>query len=135
VSAENVSSARRILAAVAGRELDVLLDRVHPRVKWQSFFAVLSESGEYTGHDGMRQYVSDLHEAFEYLRTEVGDMLDAGNVVVGLGKIHYRGKGSGVETDSAAGWVFKFSDGKLLQFRAFRDPEQALERVGLWSSG
>jgi hypothetical protein len=27
--------------------------------------------------------------------------------------------------------VFTFSDGKLLKFRAFRDPEQALERVGL----
>jgi ketosteroid isomerase-like protein len=27
--------------------------------------------------------------------------------------------------------VFRFRDGKLLRFRAFRDPEQALEAVGL----
>ena len=58
-------------------------------------------------------------------------MLDAGDLIVGLGTIHYRGKGSGVETESAAGWVFRFRDGKLVQFRAFRDPEEALARLGL----
>ena len=111
MSRENVASAIRIMTAIERRDLDLVLDLVHPQVRWQSFFAALSESGEYTGHDGMRQYMTDLHDAFEYLHPEVGDMLDAGDVVVGLGKIHYRGRGSGVETESAAGWVFTFGDG------------------------
>jgi ketosteroid isomerase-like protein len=131
VSTENVKAARRILAALAQREFDALRDLSHPDVRWRSFFAALLEGGEYQGHDGLQQYTDDLHEAFEYLRPEVRDMLDAGDLVVGLGTIHFRGRGSGVETESAAGWLFKFKDGKLLRFRAFRDPEQALERVGL----
>ncbi len=53
--------------------------------------------------------MSDLNEAFEWLRPEVGDLLDAGDLVVGVGRIYYRGKGSGVE----------------------RDPGYALEAVGL----
>ena len=76
--------------AIGGQDLDQLLERLHPEVRWQSFFAALSLRGEYTGHDGMRQYMTDLYEAFEYLRPEIGDMLDAGNVVVGLGRIYYR---------------------------------------------
>jgi ketosteroid isomerase-like protein len=131
VSQNNVDAANRILFAVAQRELEALLAMADPEVRWQSFFAALSEDGEYHGHDGLRKYMSDLHETFEYLHPEVRDMLDADNLVVGLGTIRYRGKGSGVETDASAGWVFKFRAGKLLQFRAFRDPGQALERVGL----
>lgn len=135
MSPENVDTARRILTALGDRDLDVLTQLAHQDARWRSFFAALSLAGEYRGQDGLRQYMSDLNEAFEYLRPEVADMLDAGNLVVGLGKIHYRGRGSGVETESAAGWIFKFMDGKLFQFRAFRNPEQALERVGLDESG
>jgi ketosteroid isomerase-like protein len=131
MSAENVATARRILIALGRRELDALVDLSHPDARWRSFFAAFLEGGEYHGHVGLRQYMADLDEAFDYLRPEVVDMLDAGDVIVGLGKIHYRGRGSGVETESAAGWVLKFKDDKLLQFRAFRDPEQALEKVGL----
>jgi ketosteroid isomerase-like protein len=131
VSRENVEAARRILDALSRREVDELLNLSRPDARWRSFFAAFLEGGEYQGHDGLRQYMRDLREAFEYLRADVRDLLDAGDLVVGLGTIHYRGRGSGVETESAAGWVFRFAEGKLLQFRAFRDPEQALERVGL----
>jgi ketosteroid isomerase-like protein len=134
MSAENVATARRILIALGRRELDALVDLSHPDARWRSFFAAFLEGGEYHGHVGLRQYMADLHEAFEHLTPEVADMLDGGDLIVGLGKIHYRGRGSGVEAESPAGWVFKFRDGKLLQFRAFRDPEQALARVGLEAS-
>ena len=61
--------------------------------------------GMYRGHDRMRQYVSDLSEAFEHLRPEPTDLLDAGDIVIGVGVIHYRGRESGVETGSAiASW-------------------------------
>jgi ketosteroid isomerase-like protein len=132
MSRENVEAAREIIAAISCRDLSRLLELTDPEIEWRSFFAALSsEAGEYRGHEGMRRYIGDLNEVFEWLRPEVGDLLDAGDLVVGHGRIYYRGKGSGVETDSPAGWVFRFRDSKLLRFRAFRDPEQALEAVGL----
>lgn len=134
MSTENVTLARRILAALGRRDLNTLLALSHPDVRWRSFFAALLEGGEYHGHEDLRHYLGDLHEAFEYLRPEIADLLDAGDIVVGVGKINYRGRGSGVETETPAGWVFKFKDVKLIEFRAFRDPEQALERVGLMPS-
>jgi ketosteroid isomerase-like protein len=131
MSRENVEAARQVLIAVSRRDLSRLLDLTDADIEWRSFFAALSETGEYHGHDGVREYLSDLNEAFEWIHPEPGDLLDAGDVVVGLGRVHYRGRGIGVETDSPAGWVFRFRDGRLLRFRAFRDPEQALEAVGL----
>jgi ketosteroid isomerase-like protein len=130
MSRENVELARQLLDAVARRDLSRLIALTDPDVEWRSFFA-LGEGGVYRGHDRMRQYVHDLSEAFEHLRPEPTDLLDAGDIVVGVGRIHYRGRESGVETESPAGWMFKFRGGKVVCFRAFREPEQALETVGL----
>ena len=47
-----------------------------------------------------------------------------------VGRIHYRGKASGVEAESKSGYILKFRDGRLLRFRPFREPEAALEAVG-----
>ena len=118
------------MKAVGARDLTTLLELSHPDVEWRSFFA-LAESGEYRGHEGMREYVRDLAETWETLEVAVADLLEAGSVVVGVGRIHYRGRGSGIDSESAAGWVFKFRDDRLVLFRAFSDPEQALERLGL----
>jgi hypothetical protein len=73
----------------------------------------------------------ELSDAWEIGRAEVDDALGVGNVAVLVGRIHYRGKGSGVESESSAGWMMKFRRGKVICFRAFREPEQALEAVGL----
>jgi ketosteroid isomerase-like protein len=105
------------------------LQAMDPEVEWHSFFAELGEEGVYRGHDAMRQYVSDLNDAWEIVRPDVDDGLAVGDVVVLVGRVHYRGKASGVETDSSAGWLFKFRDGKVFYFRAFREPEQALGAV------
>lgn len=78
----------------------------------------------------MRQYAHDLSEAWEFVRAEVEDGVVSGEVAVLVGRIHFRGKESGVEMDPPAGWMLQFRDGKVLAFRAFRDPHEALARVG-----
>ena len=62
---------------------------------------------------------------------EPDDGIGVGDIELLVGRIHYRGKASGVETASPAGWMFKFRDGKVLRFRAFREPEHVLEVAGL----
>jgi hypothetical protein len=67
----------------------------------------------------------------DVLRTEVDDVLVAGDVVLVVGRLRFRGKGSGVETEASAGYVARLSGGKLAYMRAFREPEQALLAMGL----
>jgi ketosteroid isomerase-like protein len=129
MSQENVELAQRVMQALGRRDADELVRLADSEVEWHSFFA-LTEGG-YRGHAGTRQYTSDLGDAFDVGVAEVDDGLGIGNVVVLVGRLRYRGKGSGVESATATGWILKFRDGKVTYFRAFRDPEHALAEAGL----
>jgi ketosteroid isomerase-like protein len=102
-----------------------------PDVEWHSFFALGQEGGMYRGHDGTEQYIRDLGDALESSVAEVEDAIGVGDVVVLIGRIRSRGRGSGAETDTPAGWMLKFRDRRLARFRAFREPGRALESLGL----
>jgi ketosteroid isomerase-like protein len=131
MSQETVKLSRQVLDALSRRDLPRLIALADPEVEWHSFFALGESGGVYRGHNGTRQYMSDLDDAWEIGRADVDDALGVGDVAVFVGRIHFRGKGSGVESESPAGWMLKFRDGKLLCFRAFRDPEQVLGALGL----
>ena len=126
-----VELARQVMDTLSRGDYSRLIEMTDPEVEWRSFFAQLGEGGVYRGHDGMRRYVSDLSDAWEIVRADVEDVLGVGDVAVLIGRIHFRGRGSGVETEDPAGWMLKFRDGKVVRFRAFRDPERAVEALGL----
>jgi ketosteroid isomerase-like protein len=130
--AETMDLARRLMDALSKHELDAMLDLSHPSVEWHSFFAALGHGsdGVYRGHEGTRQYVRDLDDAWDAVWAEVDDGVAVGEVALLVGRIHFRGKESGVETESATGWVLRFSGGKLIRFDAFRDPDQAIAGLG-----
>ena len=143
MSGENIETAgREIMEALGraaaevasgkpGQDLSRLIALSHPEVEWRSLFAQLGAGGVYYGHEGIRASVTEVVEAFEFLRVDVDDGLGIGDIAVLVGRLHYRGKGSGVENESPTGWVLKFREGKLIYFRAFREPAQAFETVGL----
>ncbi len=131
MSEETLKLARDVMGALSDGDFARLVALADPDVEWRSFFAELGEEGVYRGIDGMRRYVNDLSEAWEIVRADVDDGVGVGDVAVLVGRIHYRGKGSGAEDATPAGWMLKFRQGKVIRFRAFRDPEKALEAVGL----
>jgi ketosteroid isomerase-like protein len=130
MSREIFDLAVQALDALSRRDVSRLVALADPEVEWRSFFAI-GEGGVYRGHDGTRRYLSDLDDAFEVGRADVDDGLAIGDIAVLVDRIHYRGKASGVETETPTGWMLKFRDGKVLSFRAFREPKEALEAVGL----
>ena len=127
MSATNAQLAHDVIDAVERRDLDALIDLTDPQVEWHSAFAV---GGHYQGHEGMRRYVRDMKDAWEIVRLDVDHELGVDEVVIFVGRIHYRGKGSGVEDESQAGYVLRFRAGKVILFRPFRDPVEALASLG-----
>jgi ketosteroid isomerase-like protein len=123
--------ADEVMDALSRGDVEAMVGFADADVEWHSFFANLGEGGVYRGHPGTRRYASDLREAWDIVRADVDDMVVVGDVAVLVGRIHYRGKGSGIETETAAGWVLTFREGRLLRFRAFREPEAALAAVGM----
>ena len=130
MSQENMAVIKQVIDAIAKFDASRLIALTDPNVEWHSFFA-LGEEGVYRGHDAMRKYADDLKEAWDVLRVDIDDGMEAGDIALLVGRIHYRGRGSGVETDARTGWMFKFRDGRVLCFRAFREPEKVFEAIGL----
>jgi ketosteroid isomerase-like protein len=131
MSRENVELAVQVMDALGRRDISRVIALADPEVEWHSFFAELGDEGVYLGHEGTREYMRDLTEAWEIVRADIDDTLGVGDVAVLIGRIHYRGSYSGIETETAAGWMLKFRHGRVVCFRAFREPEQALEALGL----
>lgn len=131
MSRENVELAHQLVEAVARQDLSRLIELTDPEVEWHSFIAQLQEGGAYRGHDGIRQYVKDLNDAFEFLRLEIDQTLAVGAVVLVVGRLHYRGQGSGVASESLSGYMLKVRRGRAVFLRTFSEPEEAIEAVGL----
>ena len=131
MSEETLNLARAVMEALSQGDRVRLTALASPDVEWHSFFAELGEGGVYRGHEGTRRYLQDLAEAWEIVRADVDDGIAVGDVALLVGRIHYRGRGSGAETETPAGWMLKFRTGKVVRFRAFREPDKALEAAGL----
>ena len=129
--AGNIELAHRVIDAVEERDLATLIELSDPAVEWQSAFVVSGTGGAYVGHEGLREYVDDMNDAWEVVRLDVDEEIGVGEVVVFVGHIEVKGKGSGAENQSVAGYMLKFDDGRLVRFRPFREPEAALEAIGL----
>ena len=134
MSRENLELAHAAVDAVAQMDPARLVEITDPHVEWHSFLAQIGEGGVYRGHDGMRQYATDLREAWDTFQATVVDSLAVGDVVLLVSQLRYRGRGSGVDAESPAGHMIKIRNGKIVLMRSFRDPEKALEAVGRESS-
>ena len=82
MSETNVELARQVMDALARRDLSRVIALSDPGVEWHSFFAELGDEGVYRGHDGTRQYMRDLNDAWEVVRADVDETVGAGDVAV-----------------------------------------------------
>jgi ketosteroid isomerase-like protein len=130
-TAENLELVKRAFERwnAGDRELDY--DTIDPEVELHTPLG--STRGEpYRGHDGFRQWLSDIDDQFEVweLRPSEWRVLE-GDRVLGLGEIHARGRGSGIELDQPLAWLFSFKDGRLWRYEVFYDHDEALSKLGL----
>jgi ketosteroid isomerase-like protein len=133
MSQENVEAFKRFADANNRRDVEALLAELDADVEWQS--AVLGslggESTVHRGHDGVREMLRDLYEAFSEFKVSFYDIRDLGDRVVAIGRWITRGEGSGVETTPPLASVVDFRNGKAIRVRSYLDPNEALEAAGL----
>jgi ketosteroid isomerase-like protein len=131
MSQENIDLVSEVTEVIAQRNVERLIELTDPEVEWHSVFAGLGEGGVCRGHGGIRRYLSDLGDVWESMRMNIDQALSIGAVVLMVGRLHYHGRGSGVETEAPLGIVAKFRNGRIIYMRAFQEPEQAFLSVGL----
>src|SRR5262249_49633276 len=89
------------------------------------------EGRSYLGHDGLSRFVAEMSEEWEEIRFEIDEIHDAGERLVGFGRVQAQGRASGVEIDVPLGIVGVIRNKKFFYVRMYSDPAKALEAAGL----
>ena len=133
MSQENVEAFKRGLEAGNRGDVETLLEQLDPEVEWHSALHALlgGEQTVFRGHDGVRDMLRDLNDAFSEIHIEISEIRDLGERLVAIGHNRARGKASGAETETPLALVTEFKNGKTILVRGYLDPNEALEAVGL----
>jgi ketosteroid isomerase-like protein len=133
MSQENVEAFKRGLEAGNHGDVDTLLEELDPEVEWHSALHALmgGEQTVFRGHDGVREMMRDLNDAFDEICIEISEIRDLGDRLVAIGLTRTRGKASGVETETPLAFVTEVRNGKTISIQAYLDPKQALEAAEL----
>jgi ketosteroid isomerase-like protein len=81
----------------------------------------------YQGHDGIRQFMTDLADNWKTTALEVEEIREVGDRVIILGELKSVGAMTGVPVESAIGEVIEFKGDRIAEVRMFRDQAEALE--------
>jgi uncharacterized protein len=131
MSQENVERLRAAIDAYNREGPEAIIALLAPDIEW---IADRSDMGRvtYRGPDGVRKSFAELYEGFDRFGLEIDEMIDQGDQIVALGRMHARGRSTGVEAQIPLAIVFTVGqDGTLSRYESFRNTQEALEAVGL----
>ena len=127
----NVELIKQFLEATTTRDVDKMTALVHDDVHFVPITAAM-EGREYSGRDGVRQFLEDLTDHWEFFETIQNEWHDLGDRVVALGCWHERGRASGVEImDQPAVWLATIRDGRIARWRTYTNVAEGMEAAGL----
>jgi ketosteroid isomerase-like protein len=85
----------------------------------------------YRGHEGIVRAAERWIEPFEWLLIELEQIVDAGDRLVSIHRARSKARYTGIEFDTPLAYLWTLRDGKVIHFRSFREPGEALEAAGL----
>jgi ketosteroid isomerase-like protein len=129
MSEENVAVMRGALEAFAAADVERLLQFMDPEIEFEPHLAMLE--GNYRGHEGIREFMTDAFEILELLRMDYRDVRDLGDRVLALGIFHIHGRGSGIEGEVPFAIVAKVRGGLIVHLKDYGNKVLALEAAGL----
>ena len=121
MSRENVELARAQYERWNAGDLDAWVEAFDPEAEYlSSMTAAFDGRGEYAGHEGIRRFISEYLEGWEYFRLEPTEYLDAGARVVVVMRATACGRGSRVQVERDLAHVGRFEGPRRFATRALR---------------
>ncbi len=127
----NAARVRRAIERWNGGDRAAPLDDIHPDVEIRTGIGDAFQGEPFRGHQGARQWLAALDENFETWEIVMGEVHERDNLVVVLGSVRARGRGSGVELDQPVGWVYEFREDKMFRLHTYYDHAQAAAAGGI----
>jgi ketosteroid isomerase-like protein len=131
---ENLDVVRALYAAAARRDSAAVFSLYDPDVELDASritLAGLIGQPIRHGHEGVRTYFHDLHEAFEDLDYDVEQLIPSGEYVISSITRRGAGKISGIQMEMSFWVVFMLRAGRVARVTWFPSRREALEAAGL----
>ena len=88
----------------------------------------------YHGYGGIKDWMVEIDDQFDSWQLSIDEIRELGeDRLLTLGKVHIRGRSSGIEFDQEVAWVFVFRGRKVVEMTAYPDQAEALRVVGAHS--
>ena len=120
----------RAYEAMSRLDAEALVALCEPDVEFRSRIAE-ADDVTYRGHDGVRDYIATLAEAFEWVRTEPLEVIEGSDRAVVCNRFRARGRQSGVEVEERFFQALRFRGDKVRWWAFYPSKSEALEAVGL----
>jgi ketosteroid isomerase-like protein len=130
VSEAGVDIARRAIAAFNARDVDAFAALTSPDFEWIPSMSPI-EGETFHGRAGIDRYFELLAAAWEHFSVDPEDFRLGAGIVLALGRLEGRGRGSGATVDASLGMAFWLGDGSITRIRGFLDHGEALRALGL----
>jgi len=131
MSQANVEVVRRVHDAASRRDAETVLALYDPDVELDVSRVQIVGQNSYRGHEGLRRFFGEWHEAWESIDYSFEELIDAGEQVVSVVTRRARGRASGADVEWPLALVWTLHDGKVTRLAWFPTREDALDAVGL----
>jgi ketosteroid isomerase-like protein len=81
----------------------------------------------YQGHEGVARAWSRWLEGSERLLVELEQLVEVDDRIVSIHRVQSKARHTGIEFDLRVAYLWTFRDGKIIHFRSYLDPDQAIE--------
>jgi ketosteroid isomerase-like protein len=126
----NVDLVRASFEIYERGDLDAIAEMMHPDFELHDW-PEAADPRVYHGMEGIVEATKEWSEAWEYMRAEPIDFVDAGDRVLVLLRNIGKGRGSSIEMTQETFGVYTIRDGKVSKIQYFTDREAALAAAGL----
>jgi SnoaL-like domain len=107
---------------------------MHPDGVWEPLLTGV-EGGPYEGPHGVLRWFDDFMSAFEVRYESLEFVLVGDNVVLTLGPMRLRGRGSDIEVTRDVGTVYEFDGDRVLRGRVYESRGEAMAAAEAIAAG
>jgi ketosteroid isomerase-like protein len=105
---------------------DVVFELLDAGIVWTAIEGA-PDAGTYRGHDGVRAYMQDWLDDFDFEWWRIEESIEVGDRLVCLQRASGTGKGSGVTSDISYACVYSFGkDDRIVELNEYATRDEAL---------
>ena len=127
MSTENVEIVRRVYEAAASQDAATVYELYDSEVELDSS-RVDVQGASYRGHEGLKRFFQEWHEAWERIEYDYDELIDAGeDHVVSVVTRRARGRSSGAAVEWRVALTWTIRAGKVVRVVWFHNRDEALK--------